>query len=230
MRSLRSSQKAIPSVRQVFFRLCKGVTTASPQVAARPATDLAPFHVAATVVLAAVGMQRAVRTQANQEQLRLVGMQTRQGLIEGGEGCLLGEGGRQAGAQFGDCLRMGGALIGCQVGIARPDLAAHPLLFLALALIARDQRVNQAFGVHPTPGMEQDGERFGAITNDGTLTREPLGQQPAQQGAFGGDAAMTLSDEPQGATRHPGEIAQGAVSQRPWPCSAVSRNGESSPI
>jgi hypothetical protein len=35
-----------------------------------------------------------------------------------------------------------------------------------LALIERDQCVNQAFGVHPAQGMQQNGELSGAIADN----------------------------------------------------------------
>ena len=50
-----------------------------------------------------------------------------------------------------------------------PDLAAHPLLILAMALIERDQLVHQPLGVDPAQGMEQDRKLPGPVADNHQL-------------------------------------------------------------
>ena len=90
------------------------------------------------------------------------------------------------------------AAIGFEVCIQIPDLAAHPLLILAMALIERDQLVHQPLGMDPAQAVEQDGKLPGSVADDRHFGREPLFHQAAEQGSFRGDAAMALTFDPQG--------------------------------
>ena len=127
-----------------------------------------------------------------------MGVQALEGLIEGRKAGALGEDGIEAGRQGGRPRRLGMALVGLQVGIQIPDLGANPLLILAMALIERDQLMDQPLGVDPAQGMEQDGELPGAVADDHQVEGEALVDQAAEQGPFGGDAAMALAVDAQG--------------------------------
>jgi len=69
-----------------LFQTGEAVATAFAQIAAGAAADLAPLHIAANVAFAAIGVQDDVRALEHQQQLLLVPMQPREGLVEGGKG------------------------------------------------------------------------------------------------------------------------------------------------
>jgi hypothetical protein len=85
-----------------------------------------------------------------------MGIQTLERVIEGRKGGLLSEEGLEARTQCVNRGWIGITLVRLEVGVERPEFVAHPFLVLAMALIERDELVNQAFGMHPTQGMQQN--------------------------------------------------------------------------
>jgi len=168
------------------------------QVAAGAAADLAPLHVTSDIAFAAVGMQDDVRALEHQQQLLLVGVQPLEQLVEGGEGGALGEDGVVTRLKRRGQCRIGIALIGFEVRVQVPNFAAYPFLILTMAFIERDQLVDQALGVDPAQGMEQNRKLPGSVADDDQVGREPLVDQSAEQRPFRGDAPMAFDVDPQG--------------------------------
>ena len=67
-----------------FLQTSKGIAATASQVATGSAADLAPFDVAADVVLATVGVQRDLRAQEHKKQFFLVVLDAFEERIERG--------------------------------------------------------------------------------------------------------------------------------------------------
>ena len=152
----------------------EGVAAVAADVAVGSAADLALGHLAADVVLRAVGVQRDLRVIEHHQQLGLVGVQPLQQAVEGGE----------AGAPLEDAVEARPQLaapawrrlepVGLQVGIEPPDQPADMLLGGALLVGERLQLVHQALGVDPAQRVLADVELPGVVADHDRLAQEPV--------------------------------------------------------
>ena len=139
-------------------------------------------------------MQHNVWPVQYQKQLRFVALDPPECLVQGLKTRLGGEEDIKAGFQLGFLLGRRMRFVGLQVGIQLPELTAHRGELLPVCRVERNERVNESLGMNPTQAMAQDLELPSIVADYGQVFGEAMVQHTAQQGAFGGNAAMPLLD------------------------------------
>src|SRR6202021_3000086 len=156
-------------------------------IASGSSADLALCHVVADGVFRFVCMKWNFGTIEDDEQFSLVGEQALEEFVELGEAGALLEYGVEAGFQFGLGAARRGVLVGDEVAVEVPDLAAHRLLSGAIGFVEGVELVNQPLGVNPAQRVKEPVDLPGVVTEDHGHGEEAVRQDRAQQGAFGGD-------------------------------------------
>ena len=160
-------------------------------------------HLAADVVLRAVGVQRDLWVVEHLQQLGLVGVQPPQQAVEGSKAGDAHKDAVEARPQFVAPTRGRRGPVGLEVGIEPPDQAAkrtdaqqsgqpaqaaHSLLSGALLVGEGLQLVHQPLGMDPAEGVLADVELASVVTDDHRLVEEAMrGHRPPQR-SLGGDA------------------------------------------
>ena len=118
-------------------------------------------------------------------------MQAFERLVEGLERGLLGEEGVETGLVFGRQSRVRRPLVGLEIPVETPDLAAHPFMVQPLRVVQRNQLVHQPLGVHPAQSMIQEGKLACPVADNGQIERGLILQKAAQQRSENTDNQVT---------------------------------------
>lgn len=135
-------------------------------------------------------MQGRFGAHQHQEQLRLVAVESLERLVEGFKDGALSKKGVETGFEVGNAERIRVRPVVLEIGVQVPKLFPDLFNRFPMPLVARDQFVDQAFGMNPAQAMLEHRELAGAIADDRQVSAQTLLQQTPEQGALGGNPTL----------------------------------------
>ncbi len=173
-----------------FLQTCKRIPAFSSRFAASAATDFSFFNVIPDISFAEVVVKGNSGLVQYSEQLLLVVPQTLQRLVER----------RITGLGATKLFKPGAYLFGLSglriefvvldISVELPELFSDPIDGLLMALIERDEPIDDALGMDPTQSMVKHIELTRIVTHDDKLAGDALCQKSPDEGTFSDDFSM----------------------------------------